>query len=62
MAVFDRERWRALEPLLDRALELTDDERDRWLGELRVQSPETAEDLTAILSGAGWSNRSGFLA
>jgi len=62
MAVIDRDRWRVLEPLLDRALELTGDERDRWLGELHVQSPQTAAELTAMLSSEGLADRRGFLA
>ena len=36
MPVVDPERWLVLEPLLDRALELSDDERDAWLRE-RIQ-------------------------
>ena len=32
MAVIDRDRWRELGPLLDRALELPDEERAAWLG------------------------------
>jgi hypothetical protein len=34
MAVIDRDRWRELEPLLDQALELSDDVRNSLLGEL----------------------------
>ena len=44
MAVMDRDRWRQLEPLLDRALELRDDERAAWLRELRSRSPELAAE------------------
>jgi hypothetical protein len=42
MAVIDRDRWRQLAPLLAQALELTDDERAVWLGELRSRSPDLA--------------------
>jgi hypothetical protein len=41
----DPERWRVLEPLLDRALELTVEERASWLEELRRnrrRSPKTS--------------------
>ncbi len=62
MPVMDGERWRALEPLLDRALELTDSERDVWLTDLRNSSPDLAADVAAILSGEGAADEQGFLA
>ena len=34
MPVIDRERWTVLEPLLDKALELTPEELRPWLAEL----------------------------
>jgi serine/threonine-protein kinase len=61
MAVIDRERWKELAPLLDRALELGNDERAAWLGELRARAPELAADLTALLGGEAAANRRGFL-
>ena len=33
--IIDRDRWQTLEPLLDRALELSPEERSGWLAELR---------------------------
>lgn len=62
MPVIDGERWRALEPLLDRALELADSDRDAWLADLRDSSPGLAADLVAILSGEGAADEQGFLA
>ena len=61
MAVIDRDRWRQLEPLLDRALELTDSERAAWLGELRSQSPDLAADLMGLLAGEAVADQQGFL-
>src|SRR5688500_3190231 len=51
VTVFDRDRWRALEPLLDRALELPTVARTPWLGALRADSPSLAEELHALLAG-----------
>jgi serine/threonine-protein kinase len=61
MRVIDQAGWRALEPLLDRALDLGDGERAAWLAQLRVESPNTADQLSAILSGEGAADRVGFL-
>jgi hypothetical protein len=43
MAVIDRDRWRVLQPLLDRALSLSGEEREAWLGELRAESPASPQ-------------------
>jgi eukaryotic-like serine/threonine-protein kinase len=61
LAVIDRARWQQLEPFLDKALELSDDERAPWLAELRSQSPEIADELTLLLSGEVIADRRGFL-
>ena len=61
MAVIDRARWRQLEPLLDQALELSDEDRVPWLAEVRSQSPDLADALTALLSGEVAANDRGFL-
>lgn len=62
MAGIDRDRWRLLEPLLDYALELSAAERESWLAELRVQSPELALDLASLLAGEIVADERGFLA
>ena len=62
MPLIDRERWRDLAPLLDRALELSADERASWLEELRARSPALAAELTAFLAGEDLADRRGFLA
>jgi len=61
MAVIDRDRWKELAPLLDRALALSDEERAAWLGELRSRVPGLAAELTALLAGEAGANQQGFL-
>ena len=61
MAVLDQERWRALEPLLDAALELPPDALATWLGELRSRAPDLAAELTAMLASEEAANRAGLL-
>lgn len=62
VASIDRERWSELEPLLDRALELSQPERESWLVELRTRSAELAAELEAILQGEAEADERGFLA
>ncbi len=62
MAKSERDRWSVLSPLLDRALELSEAERETWLATLRSEAPELAEELVAILSGEASADRAGFLA
>ncbi len=61
MAVIDRDRWRDLSPLLDQALELSDDKRAAWLAEMRSRSPALAADLAALLASEATADRRGFL-
>ena len=61
MAVIDRDRWREIAPLLDRALELGDDERATWLVELCSRSPRLAAEVTALLAEDAAADRQGFL-
>src|SRR4030095_12514502 len=61
MAVIDRNRWRELEPLLDQALAVAEEEQAAWLGELRSRSPELAAELTALLASDAAAGRHGFL-
>ena len=62
MAVIDRDRWRALEPLLDEALDLSAEDRVPWLGALHSRAPDLAADLEALLSGELTADDRGFLA
>jgi serine/threonine-protein kinase len=61
MGRIDRDHWQILEPLLDRALDLTIEERDSWLDTLREQSPELAAELTLLLSGDSADDQLEFL-
>ncbi len=62
MAALTPERWRALSPYVDRALDLTGDERTTWLADLRREHPEIAADLEALLFENEALSRAGFLA
>lgn len=57
----DRDRWSVLEPLLDRALDLSAEERESWLHDLRTESPDLADRLAALLSGEALADERGFL-
>jgi tetratricopeptide (TPR) repeat protein len=48
-------------PHLDRALELTDDERDAWLTSLRAEDPDLASEVWALLEEHRALSREGFL-
>jgi eukaryotic-like serine/threonine-protein kinase len=61
MPPFDPERWRELSPLLDRALEMPDAERDAWMDALRSESPALVAELSALLAGEPAADRRGFL-
>lgn len=62
MSAIDRDRWKLLEPLLDRALDLPAEERESWMDALRERSPELAAELESLLRGEERADRSGFLA
>jgi eukaryotic-like serine/threonine-protein kinase len=62
MTVIDRERWRALEPLVDHALELSVADRTAWLATLQDSSPELAVELAALLLGEIVADEQRFLA
>src|SRR5688572_12391506 len=61
MSVLSADRWRALSPYLDRALDLTADERQPWLETLRRDDPELAADLQSLLAESDALHDSGFL-
>ncbi|HSU44149.1 MAG TPA: serine/threonine-protein kinase, partial [Casimicrobiaceae bacterium] len=55
------ERWRALSPLLDRALEIEGAERDAWLDALRRDDARAAEEVVSMLRDADAVERSAYL-
>ncbi len=55
------ERWRALLPHLDRALDLTAAERAAWLAAMRQEDGALAEDLGLLLSKHAELDEEGFL-
>jgi tetratricopeptide (TPR) repeat protein len=61
MRVPDRDHWRVIEPLLDRALELSPSQRASWLDALGTTSPELAAELSSLLDDDDVAERRGFL-
>ena len=61
MFVLNRERWQVLSPHLERAMEMTDEERGRWLTSLRSRDPELSADLEALFEEQSSLDREGFL-
>ena len=61
MSTLSADRWRALSPYLDQALDLTADERQPWLDTLRRDDPVLAADLQSLLAERDAVHDSGFL-
>jgi serine/threonine protein kinase/tetratricopeptide (TPR) repeat protein len=55
------DRWRALSPYLDEALEMADDVRQGWLATLAARDAGLAADLELLLAEQAAVHRSGFL-
>ncbi|HTV01943.1 MAG TPA: serine/threonine-protein kinase [Luteitalea sp.] len=55
------DRWRALSPYLDEALDLPVEARGPWLAALRERAPELVDDLRGCLAGALDAEDAGFL-
>src|SRR6516165_1176477 len=55
------ERWEALSPYLDQALEIPEAQRSIWLETLRAQDPKLAEELQTLLKEHDALEKSGFL-
>jgi len=58
----DLDRWQALSPLLDRALELEDGERTAWLAKCWEANPDLAAEVQSLLEERAAVEREGFLA
>jgi hypothetical protein len=61
MPAFNRERWQVVSPHLDRALEMTAEERSGWLLTLRAQDATLADDIAVLLDEREALSREGFL-
>jgi serine/threonine-protein kinase len=61
MAVPDRDRWRLIEPLLDRALDLSPTQRADWLDALSTTAPDIAAELSSLLADDAEAEQRGFL-
>ena len=61
MSTLSADRWRALSPYLDQALDLTAEEREPWLDTLRQTDPALAAELQSLLVERDALNESGFL-
>ncbi len=56
------ERWRAISPYLDRALELSHEQRLAWLASLRAEDTTLAADVEALIEQRSVLSQEGFLA
>jgi serine/threonine-protein kinase len=61
MRTLDPDRWRALSPHLDDALEMPAAERESWLAALRAREPALAADLQMLLAQHAVLDEAGFL-
>ena len=61
MAMLERDRWERLQPLLDRALELSGERRASWLDSLRSSDPDVAGELDSLLWEDAAADERGFL-
>jgi len=62
MPMLDPDRWQALSPHLDIALELSGTELEGWLASLRERDAALADDLQMLLEEHATLDKSGFLA
>jgi serine/threonine-protein kinase len=61
VSTLDPERWKALSPYLDEALEMPTGQRELWLAGLSMREPAIAADLRMLLAEHQDLNRAGFL-
>ena len=61
MAMLEKDRWERLQPLLDRALELSGAQRASWLDSLRTTEPDLADEIHSLLSEEAAADGRGFL-
>jgi eukaryotic-like serine/threonine-protein kinase len=61
MPLFSPDRWRAVSPYLDEALEIAAEQRAEWLAAIRERDAALAADLQSLLADHDALNRSDFL-
>ena len=61
MRGFDADKWAAISPYLDQALDLSEDERARWLAAVERENPALARDLQSLIDDHRAADRSKFL-
>ena len=61
MSGFNFDSWRLVEPYLEQALTMPEEERPHWLASLREQNPEIAAQLQVLLDERGMADRERFL-
>ncbi|MBB3194781.1 serine/threonine-protein kinase [Roseateles terrae] len=61
MDALDKERWLALSPLLDQLLDREEEDRHRWLAQLRANDAATADELEALLAQHQALDAQGFM-
>ncbi len=61
MTIPSRERWEEVSPYLDRAMEMSEEERGAWLVSLRARDPALARGLETLLRERSALSREGFL-
>ncbi len=62
MDALEKERWIALSPLLDQLLDRDEEDRQRWLAQLRAHDAATADELEALLAKDQALHAKGFMA
>ncbi len=62
MDALEKERWIALSPLLDQLLDRDEEDRQRWLAQLRAHDAATADELEALLAKDQALDAKGFMA
>jgi eukaryotic-like serine/threonine-protein kinase len=57
----DKDRWHAIGPYLDRAIDMNDDQRRDWFATLRTDEPALVADLELLLESLDAAHAEGFL-
>ena len=57
----DPHRWQTLSPLLEKALDMTDEQRIAWLASMRTENPDLANELQNLLESNRLLASEGFL-